>query len=145
MSINDLPALSALRTKMQWHQERQRVLSENVSNSDTPNFRPRELVEPKFDKAGAVTVTGITPIQPHGLRVVGYALRPNENWRPTPSPLGRAFLGMERRSLARLGFKGHTGDAVCHPRTGSGYEPAVRVVKTTTGKATSAGWTIAKP
>ena len=50
MSINDLPVLSALRTKMQWHQERQRVLSENVSNSDTPNFKPRDLVEPKFDK-----------------------------------------------------------------------------------------------
>ena len=54
MSINDLPVLSALRTKMQWHQERQRVLSENVSNSDTPNFRPRDLIEPKFDKTGTV-------------------------------------------------------------------------------------------
>jgi flagellar basal-body rod protein FlgB len=53
MSINDLPALSVLRTKMQWHQERQSILSENVSNSDTPNFKPRDLVEPKFDKAGA--------------------------------------------------------------------------------------------
>jgi len=53
MSINDLPVLSALRTKMQWHQERQRVLSENVSNSDTPNFKPRDLVEPKFDKTGS--------------------------------------------------------------------------------------------
>ena len=55
MSINDIPELSVLRTKMQWHQERQRVLSENVSNSDTPKFRPRDLVEPKFDKSGAVT------------------------------------------------------------------------------------------
>jgi flagellar basal-body rod protein FlgB len=53
MSINDLPALSVLRTKMQWHQERQRVLAENVSNSDTPNFKPRDLVEPKFDNPGA--------------------------------------------------------------------------------------------
>jgi flagellar basal-body rod protein FlgB len=53
MSINDLPVLSALRTKMQWHQERQRVLSENVSNSDTPNFKPRDLIEPKFDSTGA--------------------------------------------------------------------------------------------
>jgi flagellar basal-body rod protein FlgB len=53
MSINDLPALSALRTRMQWHQERQRVLSENVANSDTPNFKPRDLVEPKFDSSGA--------------------------------------------------------------------------------------------
>ena len=48
-----LPMLSALRTKMQWHQERQRVLAENISNSDTPNFRPRDLVEPKFDQNGA--------------------------------------------------------------------------------------------
>jgi flagellar basal-body rod protein FlgB len=53
MSINDLPVLSALRTKMQWHQERQRILSENVSNSDTPNFKPRDLVEPKFEANGA--------------------------------------------------------------------------------------------
>jgi flagellar basal-body rod protein FlgB len=55
MAINDLPVLSALRTKMQWHQERQRVLSENVANADTPNFKPRDLVEPKFDSTGAVT------------------------------------------------------------------------------------------
>ena len=49
MAINDLPVLSVLRTRMQWHQERQRVLAENVSNSDTPNFKPRDLVEPKFN------------------------------------------------------------------------------------------------
>jgi flagellar basal-body rod protein FlgB len=53
MAINDLPLLSALRTKMQWHQERQRVLAENVSNANTPNFRPTDLVEPKFDTKGA--------------------------------------------------------------------------------------------
>ena len=52
MAINDLPILSALRTKMQWHQERQRVLAENVSNANTPNFRPSDLVEPKFDRKG---------------------------------------------------------------------------------------------
>jgi flagellar basal-body rod protein FlgB len=53
MSISDIPGLAILRTKMQWHQERQSVLSENVSNSDTPGFKPRDLVEPKFDKMGA--------------------------------------------------------------------------------------------
>ena len=57
MPINDLPALSILRTKMQWHQERQRVLAENVSNSNTPNFKPRDLVEPKFE-AGSGAVGG---------------------------------------------------------------------------------------
>ena len=52
MSMNDIPGLAVLRTRMQWHQERQRVLAENVANSDTPNFKPRDLVEPKFDSAG---------------------------------------------------------------------------------------------
>ena len=53
MSTGDLPVMAALRTRMQWHQERQRVLAENVSNSDTPNFKPRDLVAPKFEKSGA--------------------------------------------------------------------------------------------
>lgn len=51
MPITDIPALNALRVRMQWHQERQRVLAENVSNSDTPNYRPKDLVEPSFDRA----------------------------------------------------------------------------------------------
>jgi len=55
MAISDLPVLSALRTRMQWHQERQRVLAENVSNSDTPRFKPRDLVEPKFNASGTQT------------------------------------------------------------------------------------------
>ena len=51
MPIADIPALAALRTRMQWHQQRQRVLAENIANSDTPNFKPRDLVEPKFTPA----------------------------------------------------------------------------------------------
>jgi flagellar basal-body rod protein FlgB len=63
MSISDLPVLSALRTKMQWHQERQSVLSENVANADTPNFKPRDLVAPKFNAAGLQTEsTGTLPM-----------------------------------------------------------------------------------
>jgi flagellar basal-body rod protein FlgB len=60
MAINDLPILSALRTKMQWHQERQRVLAENISNANTPNFKPRDLVAPQFDKNGAGSSVGGT-------------------------------------------------------------------------------------
>ena len=53
MAITDLPLFSMLRTRMQWHQERQRLLSENVANSDTPNFRPRDLAPLQFDRADA--------------------------------------------------------------------------------------------
>lgn len=49
----DIPILSILRTRMHWHQDRQRLLAENVANSDTPNFRSRELKELKFDGTAA--------------------------------------------------------------------------------------------
>jgi flagellar basal-body rod protein FlgB len=49
MPISNIPIFAMLRTRMQWHQERQRVLAENVANADTPNFRPRDLAPPKFD------------------------------------------------------------------------------------------------
>jgi flagellar basal-body rod protein FlgB len=49
MTISNLPLFSMLRTKMHWHQERQRVLAENVSNADTPRFQPRDLAPPSFD------------------------------------------------------------------------------------------------
>jgi flagellar basal-body rod protein FlgB len=60
MAISDVPILSMLRHRMHWHQERQRVLAENVANSDTPGFRPRDLREPDFRgltaNAGGVTL-----------------------------------------------------------------------------------------
>ena len=49
MAISNIPLFSMLRTRMQWHQERQRLLSENVANADTPRFQPRDLTPPKFD------------------------------------------------------------------------------------------------
>jgi flagellar basal-body rod protein FlgB len=51
MAVSDMPIFSMLRTRMQWHQERQRVLAENVSNANTPGFRPSDLSEPQFDQA----------------------------------------------------------------------------------------------
>src|ERR1700759_3888070 len=50
VAITDLPLFSMLRTRMQWHQERQRLLAENVANSDTPNFRARDLTPLSFDR-----------------------------------------------------------------------------------------------
>jgi flagellar basal-body rod protein FlgB len=48
MAITDIPIFSMLRTKMQWHQQRQNVLAQNVANADTPNYRPLDLAEQKF-------------------------------------------------------------------------------------------------
>ncbi len=62
MAVTDLPILSMLRGRMQWHQERQRMLAENVSNSDTPGFRPSDLKEPDLRTAAAQT-SGVTLVR----------------------------------------------------------------------------------
>ena len=49
MTISNIPLFAMLRTRMQWHQDRQRILAENVANADTPNFQPRDLAPPKLD------------------------------------------------------------------------------------------------
>jgi len=49
MTISNIPLFSMLRTRMHWHQERQRILAENVSNADTPRFQPRDLAPLQFD------------------------------------------------------------------------------------------------
>jgi flagellar basal-body rod protein FlgB len=63
MAITDIPILSLLlRTRLEWAQERQRVLSENVANSDTPKFRPRDLTPPKFDEPTQVTPAAVSSV-----------------------------------------------------------------------------------
>jgi flagellar basal-body rod protein FlgB len=53
MPISDIPIISMLRSRMQWHQERQRVLAENVANADSPGFRPRDLAPPDLGGSGS--------------------------------------------------------------------------------------------
>lgn len=57
MPITHVPILSMLRTRMQWHGERQQVLAENVANADTPGFRPRDLAEPRLVGPGPTRAT----------------------------------------------------------------------------------------
>jgi flagellar basal-body rod protein FlgB len=47
MAIGGLPLFEALKTRMNWHHQRQRVLAENVANADTPGFRPLDVKPPE--------------------------------------------------------------------------------------------------
>jgi|SRR6185369_15067675 len=62
MAITDIPIFSMLRTRLQYSQERQRVLAENVANSDTPNYRGRDLVPPKFEAPSMLTAAPVTQV-----------------------------------------------------------------------------------
>ena len=59
MPISDIPIFSMLRTKLHWSQERQRLLSQNVANADTPEFKPSDLAPPDFG-AGPSHVAPLT-------------------------------------------------------------------------------------
>ena len=66
MPVSDIPILAMLRTRMAWHQERQRVLANNVANADTPKFKPRDLVPPDVGRtapaAGPVALVRTDPM-----------------------------------------------------------------------------------
>jgi hypothetical protein len=38
MSVTDIPLFSMLRGRLNWLSDRQRVISENVANADTPGY-----------------------------------------------------------------------------------------------------------
>lgn len=76
MAISELPIFSMLRTKMHWHQERQRLLAENVSNADTPHFKPRDLKEPEFDKPAPAARAGVGLARTDPGHLAGVGLSP---------------------------------------------------------------------
>jgi flagellar basal-body rod protein FlgB len=92
MAITDIPLFGMLRTKMAWHQERQRLLAENVANADTPKFRPRDLAQPQFDRqapaagvalnrtdTGHIAMSGGSSSTFQAAKMGSYEVRPSGN------------------------------------------------------------------
>jgi flagellar basal-body rod protein FlgB len=71
MPIADIPILAMLRTRMEWHQERQRVLAENVSNADTPNYQARDLMPPDFGRELSAASLDLARTDPEHLAAEG--------------------------------------------------------------------------
>jgi flagellar basal-body rod protein FlgB len=96
VAISDISILSMLRTRMQWSQERQRVLAENVANADTPKYRGRDLTAPKFDdpaQVASVSTVGLaTTENGHiaGMGASGSAFRTESKDKFEVRPTGNA-------------------------------------------------------
>lgn len=48
MDIAKIPLLSAMAQRLQWLGQRQQILAHNVSNIDTPGYRPMDLKKQDF-------------------------------------------------------------------------------------------------
>lgn len=57
MSITDIPLLNQIKGRLGWLDDRQRVISQNVANSDTPGYVARDLKAPS-DFAEALKTGG---------------------------------------------------------------------------------------
>lgn len=77
MDLNRINLLKAITRRMDWASERQRVLSENIANADTPGYKPKDLKEAKFSEL----VHG--PQQRAGLKVTAAGHIPGLNGRAT--------------------------------------------------------------
>jgi flagellar basal-body rod protein FlgB len=64
MPISDIPILSMLRERMQWHQAREQVLAENVANADTPNYQAKDLAPPDFEQELSVASLALDRTEP---------------------------------------------------------------------------------
>ena len=49
MTTENLSLFRAMGAKMDYLNQRQRVISQNISNADTPNYRPKDLVPMDFN------------------------------------------------------------------------------------------------
>ncbi len=78
MAIGDLKLFEMLRSKMHWHQTRQRVLAENIANADSPDYLAKDLAPINFntilklEKAG-----GLQTRQTNKLHLQGKAIFPD--------------------------------------------------------------------
>jgi hypothetical protein len=101
-----------------------------------------------LDESGSIMIDNIEPVDPIGLEVTGWGLRPNPFWKggppspPNPAGIG-GQIGVAKARLSRLGFTAdHHIDVKCG-KHGEGYEFAVQVEKTTAGEAGASGWVVA--
>jgi len=130
MSINDLPVLSALRTRMQWHQERQRVLAENVANADTPNYHARDLEPPNFENALQTASLGLDRTNPGHIDSTGTGSQFAEDNKPHYEVRPRGNSVSHEDEMLKLAGNQMDYDAVT-----SLYTHSLALIKTAIGKA----------
>ena len=129
MAIPDFPILSMLRTRMQWHQQRQKVLAENIANADTPRYRARDLAPPSFSGALQQVSISMARTDPGHIEPVGGGsqFEDDRNARYETRPRGTAVSHEEE--MLKLAGNQAGYDAVT-----SIYTHGLSLIKTAIGK-----------
>jgi flagellar basal-body rod protein FlgB len=68
MDIGDIPLLAMLKGRMGYLSDRQRVISENVANADTPGYMAKDLKAFNFETHVQAAASGAAPgVAPPGM------------------------------------------------------------------------------
>jgi flagellar basal-body rod protein FlgB len=50
MDLSDIPIFNMMNKRMGWLTQRQKVLAQNIANSDTPQYKPHDLQKQNFSR-----------------------------------------------------------------------------------------------
>lgn len=84
MNLAEIPLFAMLRGRLGHLSERQRLIAQNVANSDTPGYRGTDLKPFTFHVAGASGVAATVPTQ--AVTQAGHMQAPNTRKTPPGGP-----------------------------------------------------------
>lgn len=84
MNLAEIPLFAMLRGRLGHLSERQRLIAQNVANSDTPGYRGTDLKPFTFHVAGASGVAATAPTQ--AVTQAGHMQAPNTRKPPPGGP-----------------------------------------------------------
>ena len=86
MNLDDIPLFSTLKDRLGYLSERQRVIAENVANSDTPGYAPSDLEPFKVPTASAaLPLAPIAPTLTNPAHMLGTSA-PEKPWKANVAP-----------------------------------------------------------
>ncbi len=138
MNLPDVPLLSMLRGQMTWLEARQNMLSQNVSNADTPGYVARDMKPMDFEKL--LRTAGDGPFQ-SGLattdaRHIAVTPASNDGFDGTDAPDVEASPNGNSVSLEQEMIKVSDTQAQFQAATNL-YSKAVSLMRTAIGKSGS--------
>jgi flagellar basal-body rod protein FlgB len=88
MTLDDIPLFSMLKSRLGYLNERQQVISENVANSDTAGFTPRDLAAFTVSDGTSAGQLPMAPVEGNAAFLTPTAAQSPDgsSWKPQASP-----------------------------------------------------------
>ena len=72
MTLDQIPLFAMLKSKMGYETQRQRVVAQNIANSDTPDFAPSDLKAFSVSGPGqSAAAGGVAPLRTNPMHLAG--------------------------------------------------------------------------